>query len=532
MNPPIKTKSDEVFFANGGYFDPKPAEKVREFLRRFCCQSIGEWAGKPLELMPYQWEDIILPLYGMRNKDGSRRFRTAGVWIPKNNGKSTLLAGLSLYHLVGENEPGAQVVNLAATIEQASIIFRQSAEMVEQSSALSDACKVRRNIKTIEYAKTHSTQKVLSGERGKGKHGFSISFLTIDELAEHANRDLYDTMRHNMMKRKNSLMVTISTAGFKRESIAFEQFEYCQKLLKGEIVDTAFLPVVYAASPEDQWDSLDTFKKVNPAYGVTIEPQVITELIQEARNEPRKENAYKTLHLNLWTGSQAAWVNSVTWASLAEEFSEDQFHGCPVWCGIDYAYKHDLASYCLITEREGLLYLLPRFFCPKINAEAKQKKDGVPYLLWASQPRHNFWLTDGDVIDPKFIRQKLAEDSKKFKFVAVGYDPIGLEETRQILEEEHNWDMVSVPQKPRWLSPGSNLFERSILGKKLRHPNNPVLNWCLENCSTKETSDGIFVFKGKGETQRIDGVIAACIGLAVKLQKPYEESNEPQLFVF
>src|SRR5258708_5677305 len=106
----IRTKSDELALDHGCTFQIEKAERVRDFLHKFCRQSIGQFARKPLDLLPWQWSDLVAPLYSWIKPDGTRRFRQAGVWIPKNNGKSTLASGLSLYHLIADNEAGAQVV--------------------------------------------------------------------------------------------------------------------------------------------------------------------------------------------------------------------------------------------------------------------------------------------------------------------------------------------------------------------------------------------------------------------------------------
>jgi phage terminase large subunit-like protein len=520
--------SDEEAKRQGCYFDPKPAERVRTFLHKFCRQSIGDWAGKPLNLLDWQWAQIIKPLYGWRKPDGTRRFRQAGIWVPKSNGKSTLMSGLSLYHLIADGEQGAQVVNLAATVEQAGIVFREACNMVEQSPDLDKLLWVRKNIKTIEYGKTRSTLKVMSGERGGGKHGFSISCLIFDELAEQADRLLWDTMRHNVAKRKNSLLISISTAGFRRESIGFEQFQYAQKVLAGEIVDTAFLPAIYAAPEDADWTSLETFKQCNPSFGVTIDEQEVKETLTEAKNEPRKEAAYKTLRLNLWTGFATNWISSMSWDACQEDFKEEEFHGKDVFIGLDYGYKRDLCSYVLLAKKDGLVYLMPRFFIPEKMAEQKQRKDRVPYLTWAMNAKANLHLTEGDVIDPAYIRKCLVEDSERFRFSQVGFDPTGMEESRQILEREHNFEMISVPQRAKYIGPAAAYFERLIMSKEIRHPGNPVLSWCLENCSTKETPDGIYVYKHT-ETQRIDGIIATVIGLSLLM---VAQEELPQFVVF
>src|ERR1017187_2603913 len=334
----IRNKSDEKAIDEGCTWDPKYADRVKDFLYKFCRQSIGEFSGQPLELMQWQIDDIVAPLYSWRRPDGTRRFRQAGIWIPKNNGKSTLMSGLSLYHLIADGEMGAQVVNLAATIEQANIIFKGALDCVLQSPMMSKRNHegrmvkggllwARPNIKTIECDRTRSTYKVMSGDRGGGKCGFSISFLAVDELCEQPSRDLFSVMSENLKKRRNSLLISVSTAGFRRESIGYEQFCYASRVKSSEIIDTSFLPVVYQADPKEDWKSLETFKKCNPSYGVTIRENDVVSSLTEAINEPRKENSYKTLRLNLWTGSSIVWIGADKWAACGEDFEEEEFHG-------------------------------------------------------------------------------------------------------------------------------------------------------------------------------------------------------------
>jgi len=68
----------------------------------------GEWAGQPFRLRPWQ-EMFIRDVFGTLRPDGLRQYRTASLWIPRKNGKSTLAAAIALYLLVGDGEPGAEV---------------------------------------------------------------------------------------------------------------------------------------------------------------------------------------------------------------------------------------------------------------------------------------------------------------------------------------------------------------------------------------------------------------------------------------
>src|SRR5688572_11902216 len=104
----IKTASDQAAYDQGCRPDLHAADRVRQFFSRFLRHSVGQFAGQPFELLPWQWEEVIRPLFGWKRADGSRRFRLADVFIPKKNGKSALASAIALYMLVADSEPGAE----------------------------------------------------------------------------------------------------------------------------------------------------------------------------------------------------------------------------------------------------------------------------------------------------------------------------------------------------------------------------------------------------------------------------------------
>jgi len=52
-------------------FDENKALRVKKFIERLK-HSKGEYAGKPFILEDWQYNDIIRPLYGIINPDGTR----------------------------------------------------------------------------------------------------------------------------------------------------------------------------------------------------------------------------------------------------------------------------------------------------------------------------------------------------------------------------------------------------------------------------------------------------------------------------
>ncbi len=94
----------------------------------------GEWAGQPFRLA--EWErQIVRDLLGWKREDGTRRYRTAYIEVPRKNGKSSLAAGLALYLLFADEEPGAEVYSAAADRDQAAIVFDLAREMVARRVA-------------------------------------------------------------------------------------------------------------------------------------------------------------------------------------------------------------------------------------------------------------------------------------------------------------------------------------------------------------------------------------------------------------
>ena len=74
----------------GFWFDEKAAAVAVNFFEKLLHHSKGEWAGQLFKLQPWQKNDIIRPLFGWKRADGSRKYRTAYIEIPRKNGKSTI----------------------------------------------------------------------------------------------------------------------------------------------------------------------------------------------------------------------------------------------------------------------------------------------------------------------------------------------------------------------------------------------------------------------------------------------------------
>ena len=204
------------------WFDVEAGERAASFFAECLQHTTGEWRGKPFVLSDWQ-ADIVRNIFGWKRQDGTRRYRTVFLGLPRKMGKTTLAAGLALYALYCDGEPGAQVINAAADREQAALCFDSAKQMIEAESELMDRSQVYR--RSVIVPMTGSSYKVLSSEAFT-KHGLSVSYAGMDELHAWPDRELYDVLVTSMGARRQPLTVITTTAGFDKHSLCYELWDY------------------------------------------------------------------------------------------------------------------------------------------------------------------------------------------------------------------------------------------------------------------------------------------------------------------
>jgi phage terminase large subunit-like protein len=107
-----------------------PAERVLAFLRTLPIVS-GLKAGEQMELIDFQ-EQFVRRIYEPVDSDGQRLVRLAALSVARGNGKSAILAGLSLAHLLGPmSEPYGECYAAALDREQAGVLYRMTVAYIE-----------------------------------------------------------------------------------------------------------------------------------------------------------------------------------------------------------------------------------------------------------------------------------------------------------------------------------------------------------------------------------------------------------------
>jgi phage terminase large subunit-like protein len=519
----IRSAADERAVDAGCWFDRQAADRVEQFFTRFLRHTLGQWAGQPFQLLDWQRDDFLMPLFGWKREDGTRRFRRAYVEVPKKNGKSTLCGGLALYLLLADGEPRAQIYGAAADRDQAGIVFNEAANMVTASRDLLSRLDVIRSTKRIVDRRTDSHYRALSAD-AYSNEGLNAHAIVFDELHAQKDRRLWDALRYATASRRQPLTVAITTAGFDRESVCFEQHQYAQSVLDGAVTDTSFFGYIRAAQPDEDWTDPAVWRKANPSFGITLDEGQFAEDCKEAQQSPRKESAFRRYRLNQWLHHAECWMTSETWQRGAKPFDPEILLGRDCVVGVDLARKNDIAAVVLVFPMDGGYYLLPRFFLPADGLVQRELRDHAPYAEWARTGL--LTLTEGEVIDYRFIREQIKADSQRYEIREIGYDPWNAELLcNQQLGQEDGFEVIEVRQTMPSLGPPTAEFEKLMQAGRLWHGGHPILAWMAGHCAVRrDDNDNIMPSKGHS-TARIDGIVAAIIGLSrAMFQEPVRRS--------
>jgi phage terminase large subunit-like protein len=428
--------------------------------------------------------------------------------------------------------------------------------MIESAPELAARCEILKD--SIFVSSTNSTFKVLSAD-ATSAHGWRPHGVILDEIQLQKNRDLLEVARRSMSKRRQPVLICMGHAGVDDESIGFEEFSYAKNVINGTLTDEQLLPVVFEMTEGDDWQSPETWKRVNPGYGVTIQADGLAMEAQEAKNEPRKENDFRRYHLMQWTSQATAWLPVEWWqACETPRLSIPALAAYDSAGGLDMAQSIDYASFVVtvriplpagetvataeVTDETGVtterpldysIAVLPYYWLPSDMLVDREKTDGLPLSLY--RDRGLLFESPGATIsaDQVFrdITTKIAPQFPKLR--TIGFDPAFAADISQRLSA--SFATMEVPQSWNFMTAPCYLFEGLLKAKRVHHAGHPILRWNVSHVAIKRDEAGrLRPTKPKttgGYRKRIDGVSALLTGLSVLTRQPAPEP-EPQFSMF
>ena len=495
---------------------------------KYLHHSKGEWAGQVFELEPWQ-QFLVWSLFGWRrDSDGTRRFRTSYLEVARKNGKTTLAAAIGLFCLDSDGEAGAEVYAAATKYDQAKLVHTEAKRMVRSSAQLKQHIQVWKQAITVES--TNSTFVPL-GRDHDSLDGLNVHCAIVDEVHAHKHRDLWDVLETGTASRRQPLIFAITTAGFDKQSLCYELRDYSTKILDNIIEDETFFCLIYTIDDDDDWEDPRIWQKANPNLYVSTKFDDLERKARKAKELPSAQNAFKRLHLNIWTEAETRWLTAKQWAACSFGITEDQLAGRTCYAGLDLSSNRDVTAFVLVFPpwpEHPYYCILPRFFIPKDNMKERVRRDRVPYDIWSEQKGEGseyslMIATPGNVIDYRWILDQVDKDAQAFDLKEIAFDRWGATKIVQDLQEmgfekptldpDAAKKLIDFGQGYASMAKPTKELERMVLAKEIDHGSNPVLAWMASNVVVLQDPAGNIKCDKSKSTEKIDGVVASIMGL-------------------
>lgn len=535
-------------------FDESKADRIYNWFTH-CKHVEGPLAGKPIALEAFQKFDFGM-MFGWVEKDtGLRRFQKAYIQEGRKNGKTTGMAGLANYFMVGDREESPSVYTAAVDRNQARLMYRAAMSMARKSP------EIRARLKIRDYEISHKTrggQMVPLSKDTKNKDGLNPSAALVDEYHAHPTSEIYDLLWSAWGQRAQAMMAIITTAGMDVESPCYKEYTYAKQILSGDVTNERYFVMIRELDAGDDEHDPSNWIKANPLRAAT--PAGLAKLKEQHDEafgslDPAKIRTFRVKILNKWIhGNEDSFMGEYMekWDALAttpEEIAritKDLLFNV----GADLSKKIDLTAdgfvYVLpknttVTMRSGETITLPdekiitlsdgttrtipiyniavtaHGFMPEEGVTRHEKSDRIPYREWEK----GGWctITEGDVVDYRRVQTHIQDSELEGNKVhEIGYDPYAATHFSNEMQDL-GYTCVEIRQGVKTLSEPTKLFRELVAEGRLIHDGSPLLKWCVSNAvQQQDSNENIKITKKNADDSRRIDLLAAIINALVRIE--------------
>jgi phage terminase large subunit-like protein len=459
-------------------FDEWEAANACDFLEKLPHVE-GVWDTPTIVLHPsHVW--FVVQLFGFRRHDGTRRFTSALFAVARKNAKSTLAAGILLYCMCCEDEPGAQLISAATTGSQARIIFNVAKRMAEKTAALREAFGIECWANAVTRLEIGGSMKPINA-KASTQDGLNPSHCALDEIHAHKSPDLLNVLQSAAGARRSPLWLFTTTEGYESPGPWPELRHFARQVLEGVLGVEAdhFLALFFCVDDDDEdfdeacWIKANPLADANPHLLAAIRKESI-----EARAMPGKLAEFRIKRLNRQSASAKALIDIRKWNRCGEPVDLDMLAGHPCWAGLDLSSTTDLTSWRLVWRVDGKWFTWGRRWVPAEAVAHRTQRGSNTYAAWVAAG--HITQTDGDTVDYAVIEKAIREDCKRFAPQQIAFDDWNAKDLSNRLLED-GLPLVRFIQGPKSYHPAMQEVERAYRSGDLAHGGDPVLRWCASN---------------------------------------------------
>ena len=495
--------------------------------------TTGEYNGQAFELAPFQ-RFIVWNLFGFRRVDNNlRRFRRAFISMARGNGKSPFAAALllMLFGFDHPHEPRAACYTVATKRDQARIVFDEIKRFVERQPELRQLVKILRSNMTIPS--TGSTLEPL-GSDSKTKDGLIPHGIALDELHawSHYHDELWDKLATAMGKRRQPLLITITTAGNERSTVWRHQYDAAVDVVSPACPTKAEDEFVYIAEIDEGDDPLDeaVWGKANPLLDLgVVKLDYLRRAAAKAKNSAVELSSFTRYHCNRQVTSVDKIIPADLWANGSGQLPDLVGRECHA--GFDWGWRDDLAALVLVfpldyttvevqpdEESEGdepfqeqrrRYAVLARAWCPEA---APRDLLAEPWASWI----RDGWLTitPGNSTDTASIYSQLKADSDTYGIKTIALDSNNCREFGSRINTLFGIEPFWFGQTTKKFNEPTHELVNALKENRLLHGDNNLLTWSASNLVVEMDSREYIRPAKKQARDKIDPMVALIMAIS------------------
>jgi phage terminase large subunit-like protein len=289
--------------------------------------------------------------------------------------------------------------------------------------------------------------------------------------------------------------------------------------------DPSFLPVIYEATPDDDWTAEDVWAKANPNLGVSVSLDYLRRECKRAIETPSYQNTFKRLHLNIKTTNDAVFLDMNKWDALPAALSVEDLKGRPCFGAFDLSTTTDITAFVLLfppEETSGVWHYIPKLFIPIGNARLRERRDRVPYATWVDGG--HVIATGDNEIDYDVVRRTINEMGKEYNILKIARDRWNASQITTQLQGD-GFEIADFGQGFASMTAPTKELERLVMAGKLSNDKNPAMRWMAGNTAVEMDAAGNLKPSKKKSTERIDGIVALVMALGIAIGEPLKRKS-------
>lgn len=481
-------------------FDEELGHRPIQFIEKFCKPSKGSFN----QLIMQAWQHFTLgSTFGWVHKDTRlRRFKESLIFVARKQGKTTKIAGVTIYGASKDGEKGADVILLANSMKQARLLFDEAKAMIKSSPALRKRFRPLRD--AIHYDATFSKIEPQASDSEK-LDGLNTHIGVFDEIHEYKDYKLINVIKNSRSSRQQPLLIYITTAGYQLDGPLVNYYEQGTDVLNGVITDERTFYYIAELDDPSEFDKPEMWVKASPNMGVSVKLDEMIEEWEKAKRTPAERNDFITKRFNIFVqADEQSFLDYEVIKRNNKVIELEMLQGRTCVGGFDLSQTEDFTSACLEFPLDsGEVFVLSHSWVPEEKVKAENEK--IPFKEWEKEGL--LTICPGKYVDYQQVYDWFVEKSKLYNIELITYDPANAYRLVEDLKS-YGFNTEVVRQGYITLSPALKDAKELFLDGKVITNQNRLFRWYVNNVKLIEDRNGNWLPTKQSRYRKIDGFAA------------------------